>query len=293
MHNIKDLNIVFTDSGLGGLSIFAEFYHFLKTNSYTFPGNINLIFFNSLPENGNGYSRMSSEQLKVKTFNAALTVCQKLYDPTLICIACNTLSAIYHKTSFFAAGMQIHEIIVSGREQIRQYYQQYPEIPIFVLATHTTMEAKAYNFDTIPISQISGGNLASCIEKNPTGPKTRKLVQGIFEDIQKITSNNQITLFLGCTHYSYISDLFKKIAAYNKINIHTILNPAELFLDKIINNLKTIAGGKGTKAKINIKIESQAEISEEEIHSIGGLLERGHPDITKVLKMYKRLPKAF
>jgi glutamate racemase len=292
MHKRTGLRIVFTDSGLGGLSACAKFHDILKTHRLL-NSNAHLIYFNALPQRGKGYSKMQKDSEKIETFNAALKVCKKRHNPHLIAIACNTLSALYLKTSFSENNKNVIEIITSGKEQIAWYHNKYPQIPVIVLATQTTKESGVYFLDQNYPQHINGGNLASLIEENSKSDKVITCVRKMFSEIKMLTSGNSICLFLGCTHYGYIEDIFQTIARETNFNIHTILDPVDAFLEKITTHLFKQPAVDKSISEARISIESQAEITREEINSIGTLLETAYPQIVFALKNYKRLPEEF
>ena len=287
----EQYTIVFTDSGLGGLSIMADFYNWLHHQTLNID-QLNLVFFNSLQAQGNGYNRMASPGEKINTFNAALESINKLYQPQIIAIACNTLSAIYPETTFSKNHSNVLEIISSGKSIIQQHQSLNPNIPLFILATPTTIVSGVYKSKHKKVIQISGDNLASLIEFNYLTPELRNKVRDIFSHIKKhLKQNESFSVFLGCTHYAYSIDILKDVADKMGLNIFSILDPAEHFIKNLIHKLPTRIGKHQTK--LTIKIESQAEILANEIQSISSLIQTKSPDIASLLKNYKRLPVTF
>lgn len=90
--NDQKLKLLFTDSGLGGISIMAEVANFLSKEKPV--ESAELIFFNSTPDKNIGYNKMSSEEDKINVFNSALYSMKEKFNPDYIFIACNTLSMI-------------------------------------------------------------------------------------------------------------------------------------------------------------------------------------------------------
>ncbi|KAA3612996.1 MAG: hypothetical protein D8M58_11840 [Calditrichaeota bacterium] len=292
------LTFVFTDSGLGGLSIMADFlYEIEKREKNISCEEIEIIFFNALPESGQGYNRMHNMQDKIRIFNSALEMIQSYYTPDSIAIACNTLSAIYPLTQFAQSNSNIFEIISAGRYQIEQHRKQSPKQPVFVLATPTTLASSAYEMEDPYVFQISGENLASLIEFDHTSPQVKEITKHIFSNIEKCLSGSSvkdITLFLGCTHYGYVEETLKEVAKDFDFTINTILNPNLEFTSELMDYMAPIFYKENNSpTKITLKIESQALIEPSEIESISQLIKGKSEVITSLLKNYKRLPKMF
>jgi len=292
---MKEFTIVFTDSGLGGLSIMVDFYNQTKryqneNSSHTF----NLVFYNALAENGQGYNKMSTAGLKVKTLNNALIRIEKRHKPDIIAIACNTLSAIYPLTEFATRNKNVTEIISIGRAQIEHYCKDNQDTPVIILATPTTIESNAYKMDHLNVKQFSGANLASLIEFDYKSDDLRKVLNFIFQNIiSSIGQKQKIALFLGCTHYGYIEDLLHNTASENNLKVDVILNPNKVFCTELLSQVKTNTINQFKNMNINLKIESQAIIDPSEVNSVCHLLEEISPEITDLLKNYKYLPNQF
>jgi len=298
MTNKNKLTFVFTDSGLGGLSIMADFVHQIeRKNDYNCCEEIEIIFFNALPENGQGYNRMQNTHDKINVFNSALEMIQHHYNPDVIAIACNTLSSIYPLTLFAQTNSNTFEIISAGRYQIEQHRKQSHKQPVFVLATPTTLSSGAYEIEDPYVFHVSGENLASLIEFNHTSPEVKTITKHIFKNIEQCLNGSDvkdINLFLGCTHYGYIEQTLKDVARDFDFSINTILNPNTEFTSELMDYLAPIFKEKcENETKIKLRIESQALIEPSEIESISDLIEGQSAEITQLLRNYKRLPKLF
>ncbi|MDP7622059.1 MAG: hypothetical protein QGH27_08840, partial [SAR324 cluster bacterium] len=91
------MNIVITDSGLGGLSVCAQLIHLLK--NYTVTENsdppscdIKITYVNAVPSNDRGYNTMSGKQEQIETFEKIISNTVRLISPDNIFVACGTLS---------------------------------------------------------------------------------------------------------------------------------------------------------------------------------------------------------
>lgn len=284
--------IVFTDSGLGGLSIMADFYNIIK-NRNVYATELNIIFFNALQESGNGYNSMTSVYEKVTTFNSAFETILKLYQPDKIAIACNTLSAIYPKTACALKQNSTLEIVSVGVSVIKEYLKQFPETPLFVLATPTTLASQVYKSENENVFYISGDNLASLIEFNYMMPELKQKVISMFREIKSFMAHKkELALFIGCTHYAYIINLFQEVAKETGLDIKSIIDPAKRFNDWLIDDIPS-AKQETLKTKIFLKIESQAQILQEEIDSVSSMIKNKSTELTRLLKNYTRLARTF
>jgi hypothetical protein len=92
--NKKEITILVTDSGLGGLSVAADVAARLPESGVFEKARI--VFYNALFHNS-GYNNLKTDAEKVRIFNAVLKAMNRRYHPDLL-IACNTLSVVYEKT---------------------------------------------------------------------------------------------------------------------------------------------------------------------------------------------------
>jgi glutamate racemase len=293
MTTADQYTIVFTDSGLGGLSIMVDYYNTIKEKSIA-ARNFNIIFFNALQESGNGYNNMSTTEEKINTFNGALETIRQRHNPDKIAIACNTLSSIYPQTAFSRSSENTLEIISCGVAQIKKQLEQFPDVPVFVLATPTTLASNAYKIESENIFYISGDNLASLIEFNYMMPELKSKISEMFAEMTKSLQNKtELALFFGCTHYAYVSNLFREVAQESGLYINNIIDPAQKFNKLLIDELDDITDEENHEIKINVQIESQAKILDEEISSVSSMIKEKSAEITSLLKNYTRLPKTF
>ena len=84
------MHIIITDSGVGGLSVFAYVERFLRTHGSENP--VKLTYVNASPENDFGYNSMGSRKEKLENFDRFLQIVTDTYSPDSIYVACNTLA---------------------------------------------------------------------------------------------------------------------------------------------------------------------------------------------------------
>jgi glutamate racemase len=305
MFKHKSFTIVFTDSGLGGLSVMADFYERLKSNSKNLPvPPIHIIFFNAQFKIGYGYNQMPTLEEKISIFNRALSAMQSCYKPGLIAIACNTLSSIYPQTDFaHEIDDGVMEIISTGKTALALFKKRRPTLPVAVIVTPATVKSDAYKTEHESIFQVSAANLAGAIENNPNGKIVCDIINQVFKDIKsellnRNISTDRIALFLGCTHYPYITDKFLSIAQRHDLYIETIINPNLFFSKAVFDRFFLITQNiRGTSTyqapQIKLSVISQIELQKNEIENISNILSSKYSDIAQSLRSYKYIPDLF
>jgi glutamate racemase len=216
------------------------------------------------------------------------------YQPSAIAIACNTLSAVYPLTPFAKNDKITYEIISSGRYLINQQRRREPDYPVFVIATPTTVWSGAYDMNDADVMHVSGANLASQIECDYEGDDVKETLAAVFNKIKTLSGKKDIVLFLGCTHYGYIENIFLEESKKYDLDIVRIINPNVEFSAELLESTIPISQDKQIETpKINMRIESQAIIDPSEIKTIKQLISTDVPEIALILENYKHLPKIF
>lgn len=292
------MTIVFTDSGLGGLSIMAEFVRRLTENPVPNPVTITkIIFYNALLQNGYGYNTMKSQSEKIHVFSRVLNAINHQFQPSIIAIACNTLSVIYPMTDYHNLQKdQVIPILITGRNIIRTYQIQYPDIPICVVATPITIQSKIYQFDDPDIIPWAADGLAGAIEADANGRQVKESIASLFQNIrQEHPALHTITLFLGCTHYGYASHVFIREAAACNIELHRILNPNSAFANHIYDLVSTPhpAHPAHPGAMPEIQVLSRAAFSENEKKNIMNFILPISTSVAGALDHYTHNPDLF
>lgn len=183
------------DSGLGGY----DTYKFLK-NKFK---NENFILYLDYKNNPYG-SKSREEHLKIID---EILLFFKSYNLKYIIIACNTLS---NYISYFKSKTDIKVIDIIS---ITLDYLNKKKINnLFIFATKTTILNQKYQssliYNSIPIIKE---DLVYNIENN----ELFSIYLNLYKDKIKYKKMNYI--FLGCTHYPIIKNIFKKIIKPKKI----------------------------------------------------------------------------
>ena len=134
---MKKIKIIFTDSGLGGLTIMADFAKLIENTGL----NIDLIYFNAQYSRNLGYKKMETQE-QVDIFDRALESMQKLFKPDIIAIACNTLSVVYLKSESYKRSITlVLDIIETGKSLISTSNKN----TIIEVAMPTTIDSRIYS----------------------------------------------------------------------------------------------------------------------------------------------------
>ncbi len=96
------MNLVITDSGLGGLSICAQLMRLIKERAKsTLPqlpvDDLHITYVNAVPADERGYNFMSGRAEQLETFEKILLNTDKLFAPDYVFVACGTLSVLLEK----------------------------------------------------------------------------------------------------------------------------------------------------------------------------------------------------
>ncbi len=296
--NKKKITIVITDSGLGGLSVCAGIEDKLKqTASFE---EVNLIYFNALPEKGKGYNSMPSAEVKADVFNQALISMEKKFSPDIILIACNTLSVVYPLTQFARTShTPVLGIVDFGVSMILSELKKNAEGEVLILGTPTTIKSGSHKrkliengVDEKNIIAEPCPNLESEIQDDPKSQAVEELINACLnEALEKSNKVNEpIFTALCCTHYGFSMEIFqsalKKITTRESI----ILNPNELMINSIILDAYK---NRFPNSTINVQVVSRAVINDNEKEAIGGLIKSFAPLSASALNNYEYDPELF
>ena len=298
LFNKKEVTILVTDSGLGGLSVAADLAARLPQSGVFEKARI--VFFNSLFHSGSGYNYLNSEAEKVRIFNIALKAMEKKYHPDLLLIACNTLSVIYDKTPFAKnEPFPVIGIVETGVNLIAKEFDRTPDARGIIFGTETTIDVGAHKIQLIDLGynkeNIFGqpcSMLADYIEEGANSEMTNLMIMEYVNQSLEKVSETDVPVFasLNCTHYGYSAELFKKaFAAAGYPNIKIINpNPAMsdfLFQQPYLNRFP--------KTELTIEVVSKTKITKEKIASLGKLLENISPQTAEATKNFKYDPDLF
>lgn len=287
----EKIKILVTDSGLGGLSVLAGVENVLRVNK-SFK-EVELFFVNALPNSNYRYNSMPDEQTKIKVFNSALEGMYNFCRPDVILIACNTLSVIYPKTEFYkSAKIPVLNIVDYGVSQIMNEFQKDEKSSVVILGTETTITANSHKDELVKkgisekqIYTQSCPNLESEIQNDSKSDMVYNMTDFFIDEVKgKLNNNPDNTIVsLCCSHYGYSTEIFEKVLAEKFTNKIKLLNPNAGMVKAFDEGNYS---SRYPESKINVKVISQAEISDDERTAISVLIKTVSPASSEALINY-------
>ncbi|MCA1787563.1 MAG: hypothetical protein LC657_16445, partial [Desulfobacteraceae bacterium] len=233
--------IMVTDSGLGGLSVFAAIAGGLAQAS-PLP-RAHLVYFNAWPEPDKGYNHYPDMAYKARVFDNALGAMADL-EPDMLVIACNTLSVIYPHTPFSrTTPIFVQDIIDQGVDMTAAALDARSDTGVILFSTPTTADSRVHVRKLIckgihPDRIINQGcvNLAGKIERNPFDPDLENMIQDNVEQAMAAGALlfPTIAATLCCTHFGYCRALFASAIARHTGTPPLLLNPNQGLADQVL-----------------------------------------------------------
>lgn len=283
----KEITLVVTDSGLGGLNVAAKVRAALER--YRYAEKTNVIYFNALPEKGHGYNSMTSLSEKVCAFDSVLNGIVRHCSPDIILIACNTLSVVYEHTAFFnKPATEVMGIVDLGVNMILKSMQS--DSKAVILGTPTTIAGEAHK-KLLMKNGVNEGNiiaqpcrdLESEIQNNARSERVREMIRHyLTEAVPEPDSRGHYVFALCCTHYEYSLPVFEECIKERIIN-YTIVNPNDMMVEELNRKL---ADRSIKEQMITEKVLSRTPIATDDIENVARLLESVSKDYSLALLNY-------
>jgi glutamate racemase len=285
---MNKLKIIFTDSGLGGINIMADFVRL------THNLDLDILFFNAQYKREQGYKTMEKEQ-QVKIFDKALKSMQENYNADYIAIACNTLSVIYQNSKYKEnSSAAILDIVATGQKLINESAYD----TIIEISMPTTVNSGVYQkTHKNVISVAANSELPDAIENND-----QKIIKAILKQafhevknelIKQNLQNNKLSLFLGCTHFPFIKNEFFETADEFGINFSELLNPNTEFANLIFDTIRNKSRQTNKNNDNLVKVISRVQLKEREIESISAMIDKYSHKTAEALRNYHYIPDLF
>ncbi len=303
MNSISDilkkdhLKIIITDSGLGGLSVQAKLDRELRERKND--KKIELIYFNSFAGDGFGYNEVSDFSEKIGIFNSALTGMLS-YNPDLILIACNTLSALYPQTELSkSSSIPVFGIIDLGVELILESIKNSERSKILLLGTETTIKSNQYQANLVSkgissnriITQVCK-YLEDEIQIDPSGEKVYGLINKYIDEASlklNLVDTEELFAVLCCTHYGYSKNVFLDVLNKKFGKNFTILNPNE----KMAKLLSSVENKSGIENIVVNRVLTRIKLKEYQINKLSKLLGKDSESVAIALNRYEHIPELF
>ena len=293
----EHVTVLITDSGLGGLAIFAEIASRFKTDPI-FPA-VSLIYYNAWPEQNRGYNKLKDMAERIRVFDRALEG-MKQYQPDIIMVACNTLSTLYDKTAFSRKEtIPVIDIVGFGLDVVYKNLSEKTDATAVLLGTVTTIASdvhrsaliqkgiSAHRFVTQPCDQ-----LATQIEKGPDSDVVKRMIDTFMNQaVEKMSSApSEVVVALFCTHFGYSQTLIKEKLENRLKKPVTILNPNRSMADFLFN----ASGGKRyDRTHVNLQVVSRIVWDQIKIDAVSKIIEKQSAETAQALKAYEWIPELF
>lgn len=294
----KEVTIVVTDSGLGGLSILGDAVERMKKEKVFH--KVHFVFFNALFSTEGGYNSLKTRNQKIQIFDSALQSLEAKYSPDLILIGCNTLSVLYEETPFSQNSViPIVGIVNAGVDLIAQNLKTHPQSKVILFGTQTTVSENTYSQELekkgfLPERIVSQAcpELVSYIERGYDSEETEMLVFAyVDEALQKLgAAPPELYVSFNCTHYGYSLGLWERAFESLGVKPRVYLNPNFRMNDFLFKKEYT---SRYKKSDVSVRVVSMVEIDNNRIQSIGRWLEELSPQTADALKVYTQDPKLF
>ncbi len=284
----KHTTILITDSGLGGLSVFAGVAAGLAQDARY--DRINLIYFNAWPQQYKGYNHYPDREARAKVFNNAMAAMGEM-TPDHIYIACNTLSVIYPFTQFAQkTRIPVTGIVDHGVDMVYNSLTQDPEASVVIFATPTTIQENSHKQSLIergidPGRIITQGclNLAGKIERQPFGDEVKEMIdenaKAAADQLSRTTGN--VYAALCCTHFGYCRDQFQQALEKHSKKSVRILNPNDAMTTQACDGVQP-----GGSPEITMDIVSRVTWETSRIDAYERLLTNVSQNTVNALKHY-------
>lgn len=247
------MKIGFFDSGVGGITVLYDALRMLPKEDYVYYADTTNVPYGPKPK----------EEVKKYIFNAIDFIVKQGVDA--IVIACNTATSIAIEE---LRGK--YSIPIIGMEPaVKPAVEKYKNVDRRVLITATALtigEEKLHNLiekldgeDIVDLLPLPG--LVRFAEKAEFSEE--KVLPYLQEELSRYDLKMYQTIVLGCTHFSFYKDMFKKILPeYTDIidgNIGTIKN-----LKRTLEKMGSLNEGNGDIIFYNsgIKVEDEAKLGE-------------------------------
>ena len=295
--NKKEVTILITDSGLGGISICAEIARELS-RKHIFE-KVNLVYFNAWPEQNRGYNRLKNTAERIYVFDNALQGMMR-FKPDFIMIACNTLSVLYHRTEFSrSVDIPVVDIVGFGVDMMVERLQTSSTDQAVILGTVTTIESHVHRDHLVQrgiqpkqiISQACD-QLATEIEKGPASTTVSQMIDRYMQQaaLNIDPDSDKLYAALCCTHFGYCQELIQDTLTGFAGKPVVILNPNRQMVAYLLANYKEYLF---PNTIMEIQVVSKITWEERKINSISNLIQSISTETANALINYTQVPNLF
>ncbi len=293
----EHVTILVTDSGLGGLAIFAEIAARLKSDP-VFP-DVSLIYYNAWPDQHRGYNGLKDMNERVRVFDRALEGMQQ-YQPDVIMIACNTLSVLYDQTAFSRrATIPVIDIVRFGVDMVYDNLCKKTGTTAVILGTVTTIASDVHRSRLIkkgisPDRLVTQpcDQLATQIEKGPGSDTVIKLIDTfVNQAIEKMSpAQSEVYAALFCTHFGYCQNLIREKLESRLQRPVTTLDPNQRMATFLFD---ASHGRRYEHIRVDMRVVSRIVWDQTKIDAVSKIIEKRSFETAEALRRYEWIPDLF
>ena len=297
---MRPLQLVITDSGLGGLAVCAGLERAVRDQVAA--TGLRLTYVNAWPEEGRGYNDLPDLAARAAAFDRALSALDGL-SPDLLVIACNTLSIVYeHTTHRRRAPYPVQGIVDAGVDLFVQALRAKPASSLVLLGTRTTIDSGVHTrrliergVDAVRIGSASCHGLATAIEAVPSGPTTNALLDTCARRAAAAAGpGSPLLAGLCCTHYGLVADRLSAAIARHAARPVEPLDPNGWMVRDIVARLSAADILRpAPEGDLRLQVVSKVILPDAKRHNVAELLEPVSPATARALRDYTHVPALF
>ena len=291
------VRILVTDSGLGGMAIFAEIAARMKRDPIF--SRTAMTYFNAWPEQNRGYNALKDMDERVRVLDRALAG-MKSYRPDLILIACNTLSVLYDRTAFSRREtLPVIDIVRFGVDMMYQELSTHPNRMALLLGTVTTIASGIHRSQLIgkgiaPERIVSQpcDQLATQIEEGPNSDTVASMVDGFMtQAAEKLGPGcSHVSVALFCTHFGYCKNLIREALQRRTGARVSILDPNQAMAAWLF---EAAGGASHARGAVGMQVVSRIVWDRAKIDAMAHIVEVRSPETARALRGYEYKPDLF
>lgn len=293
----KEVTVLVTDSGLGGMGILAEIADRFRRDP-VFP-KVSLIYYNAWPEQNRGYNALKDMAERIRVFDKALAGMQR-YHPDIILIACHTLSVLYDRTAFSRqATIPVIDIVRFGVDLAYAHLVRAAADMAVIWGTVTTIATDVHRrrliAKGIAPNRLIGqpcDQLATQIEKGPQSETVVRLIKRYAEQTaQKLApGQTNVLVALFCTHFGYSRELIKSELESRIQRPVTILDPNRRMAALLF---EAGPGKRHGKTQVEIEVVSRIAWDQAKTDAIATIIEKQSSAAARALRSYQQNATLF